>query len=257
MFSGTRNLSRQVVQHQWTQVPPRVGIIGDEREAASPRRRAAPGERRDTSTPSHVYLPGWVAPSWKAVVVRMNGMCPWNITSHPPAKANPGHELLPGLTGRAKWAVDHFGRANGRWKVGRGARPRWRRGGSLSENRQGGRRLGQPAYLETVRHPCIFSERPLSDSTRPRAARTIRRRPLLLTLALAGVLALQAHRTFLDHRATAERVLQTTRASRPPGSGSESGWSCITRRLAHGRRPVSRQSRNARRTVAHPGEARQ
>jgi len=31
---------------------------------------------------------------------------------------------------------------------------------------------------------------------------------LLLTLVLAGVLALQAHRTFLDHRATAERVLR-------------------------------------------------
>ena len=31
---------------------------------------------------------------------------------------------------------------------------------------------------------------------------------LLLTLALAGALALQAHRTFLDHRATAERVLR-------------------------------------------------
>src|SRR5436190_19734432 len=31
---------------------------------------------------------------------------------------------------------------------------------------------------------------------------------LLLTLVLAGVLALQAHRTFLEHRATAERVLR-------------------------------------------------
>jgi signal transduction histidine kinase len=31
---------------------------------------------------------------------------------------------------------------------------------------------------------------------------------LLLTLVLAGALALQAHRTFLDHRATAERVLR-------------------------------------------------
>src|SRR2546430_10790961 len=31
---------------------------------------------------------------------------------------------------------------------------------------------------------------------------------LLLTLVLAGALAVQAHRTFLDHQATAERVLR-------------------------------------------------
>ncbi len=49
----------------------------------------------------------------------------------------------------------------------------------------------------------------MSDSTRPPRPRGLFVAALLLlTLALAGVLALQAHRTFLDHRATAERVLQ-------------------------------------------------
>ncbi|HYR30837.1 MAG TPA: HAMP domain-containing sensor histidine kinase [Gemmatimonadales bacterium] len=49
----------------------------------------------------------------------------------------------------------------------------------------------------------------MSDSTRPPRPRALFVAALLLlTLVLAGVLALQAHRTFLDHRATAERVLR-------------------------------------------------
>ncbi len=49
----------------------------------------------------------------------------------------------------------------------------------------------------------------MSDSARPPRPRALFVAALLLlTLALAGVLALQAHRTFLDHRATAERVLR-------------------------------------------------
>jgi signal transduction histidine kinase len=49
----------------------------------------------------------------------------------------------------------------------------------------------------------------MSDSSRPPRARALFVAALLLlTLVLAGVLALQAHRTFLDHRATAERVLR-------------------------------------------------
>jgi len=49
----------------------------------------------------------------------------------------------------------------------------------------------------------------MSDSSRPPRPRALFVAALLLlTLVLAGVLALQAHRTFLDHRATAERVLR-------------------------------------------------
>ena len=48
--------------------------------------------------------------------------------------------------------------------------------------------------------------RSLSGSPRPRALFVAAL--LLLTLVLAGALAVQAHRTFLDHQATAERVLR-------------------------------------------------
>ncbi len=49
----------------------------------------------------------------------------------------------------------------------------------------------------------------MSDSARPPRPRALFIAALLLlTLVLAGVLALQAHWTFLDHRATAERVLR-------------------------------------------------
>ena len=49
----------------------------------------------------------------------------------------------------------------------------------------------------------------MSDSSRPPRPRALFVAALLLlTLVLAGVLALQARRTFLDHRATAERVLR-------------------------------------------------
>jgi signal transduction histidine kinase len=47
-----------------------------------------------------------------------------------------------------------------------------------------------------------------SPSRQPRPRGLFVTALLLLTLVLAGALALQAHRTFLDHRATAERVLR-------------------------------------------------
>src|SRR2546430_9828254 len=55
-------------------------------------------------------------------------------------KPNPGHELLPGLTGRAKWAVNT---STTTLMEGKGRRGRGASGGgavgSVSENRQGGR----------------------------------------------------------------------------------------------------------------------
>src|SRR3989449_10146719 len=49
----------------------------------------------------------------------------------------------------------------------------------------------------------------MSSSSRPQRPRGLFVAALLLlTLGLAGVLALQAHRTFLDHRAAGERVLR-------------------------------------------------
>src|SRR5438093_7385737 len=70
-------------------------------------------------------------------------------------------------------------------------------------------RCGRRAYLETVRHPVHLSRASMSASSRPPRPRALFVAALLLlTLVLAGVLALQAHRTFLDHRATAERVLR-------------------------------------------------
>src|SRR6266704_2246207 len=125
-------------------------------------------------------------------------------------KPNPGHELLPGLTGRAKWAVNT---STTTLMEGKGRRGRGAAGGgavgSVSENRQGGVRCGRRAYLETVRHPVHLSRASMSASSRPPRPRALFVAALLLlTLALAGAIALQAYRNFLGHRATAERVLR-------------------------------------------------
>src|SRR5882762_777506 len=95
-------------------------------------------------------------------------------------------------------------------KLGRGAAPqveaRW---GACQRTVRGEDDGVRRAYLETVRHLVHLSRASMSDSSRPPRPRGLFVAALLLlTLALAGVLALQAHRTFLDHRATAERVLQ-------------------------------------------------
>jgi len=77
-------------------------------------------------------------------------------------KPNPGHELLPGLTGRAKWAVNT---STTTLMEGKGRRGRGASGGgavgSVSENRQGGRSAaaaGLTLKLPEIR--CISPDRP-------------------------------------------------------------------------------------------------
>src|SRR5260370_6011856 len=96
-----------------------------------------------------------------------------------------------------------------RCKVGRRAAPRVEaRWGACQRTVRGADDRVRRAYLETVRHPVHLSRASMSDSARPPRPRALFVAALLLlTLALAGVLALQSHRTFLDQRATAERVL--------------------------------------------------
>src|SRR5213594_3933348 len=125
-------------------------------------------------------------------------------------KPNPGHELLPGLAGRAKWAVNT---STSTLMEGKGRRGRGALGGgavgSVSENRQGAACRVRRAYLETLRHPVHLSRASMSAAPRPPRPRALFVAALLLlTLALAGAIALQAYRNFLGHKATAERVLR-------------------------------------------------
>ncbi len=76
-------------------------------------------------------------------------------------KPNPGHELLPGLTGRAKWAVNTSTTTliEGKGRRGRGA-PGGDAVGRVSENRQGGQSAvvaGLTLKLPEIR--CISPER--------------------------------------------------------------------------------------------------
>src|SRR5439155_25985902 len=116
---------------------------------------------------------------------------PWNITSPPAGKAKPRGEPLPGLTGRAKWAVNEA---------------QW---GACQRTVRGAVRRGRRAYLETPRDPVHLSRASMSAASRPPRPRALFVAALLLlTLALAGAIALQAYRNFLGHKATAERVLR-------------------------------------------------
>src|SRR5437879_6439406 len=79
----------------------------------------------------------------------------------------------------------------------------------VSENRQGRDATAGGDYLETPGNSVHFSRASMNASSRrPHPRGLFVAVLLLLTLGLAGVLALQARRTFLDHRATAERVLR-------------------------------------------------
>src|SRR5947208_5980997 len=71
----------------------------------------------------------------------------------------------------------------------------------------------------------------MSTSSRPPRPRALFVAALLLlTLALAGAIALQAYRNFLGHKATAERVLRDYSRLAPRASRSEPKWRCtITR----------------------------
>src|SRR5256714_5497367 len=100
-------------------------------------------------------------------------------------------EPLPGLTGRAKWAVNEA---------------QW---GACQRTVRGSVRRGRRAYLEPPRHPVHLSRASMSAASRPPRPRALFVAALLLlTLALAGAIALQAYRNFLGHKATAERVLR-------------------------------------------------
>src|SRR2546423_2834918 len=100
-------------------------------------------------------------------------------------------EPLPGLTGRAKWAVNEA---------------QW---GACQRTVRGAVRRGRRAYLETPRDPVHLSRASMSAASRPPRPRALFVAALLLlTLALAGAIALQAYRNFLGHKATAERVLR-------------------------------------------------
>src|SRR5256885_14732502 len=80
----------------------------------------------------------------------------------PPEKPNPGHEPLPGLTGRARWAVctsaATMAEVQGRSRYGA---PGGGAVGSLSENRQGGGQTALPGLtLKPSDIRCISPERP-------------------------------------------------------------------------------------------------
>jgi len=151
----------------------------------------------------------------------------------------------------------HFG--HDQWSLAsraRFARPQVEAAVGACQRPSGGRRLGvngltlnwsgHPVHLSRGVHERFYSS--------PRAERTIRRRLLLLTLALAGVLRCRrpSRSSIPGHRRGACR--RTTRASRPPGSGSESGWSCITRRFCPRDRPVSRQGERGGAPLHHPAK---
>src|SRR5712691_5116302 len=125
-------------------------------------------------------------------------------------KPNPGLELLPGLTGRAKWAVDTSATTLTSDKVGGGLEPRVEaRWGACQKTVRGADYRRDRAYLETARDLVHLSRASMSDSSRPPRPRALFVAALLLlTLALAGAIALQAYRNFLGHKATAERVLR-------------------------------------------------
>src|SRR5438034_1624555 len=125
-------------------------------------------------------------------------------------KPNPGTNCSPG------WPVGRSGpstlrpRPGCRAKVGAAAAPRveaqW---GACQRTVRGAVRCGRRAYLETVRHPVHLSRASMSAASRPPRPRALFVAALLLlTLALAGAIALQAYRNFLGHKATAERVLR-------------------------------------------------
>src|SRR5439155_1599281 len=97
-----------------------------------------------------------------------------------------------------------------RAKVGAAAAPRveaqW---GACQRTVRGAVRRGRRAYLETPRDPVHLSRASMSAASRPPRPRALFVAALLLlTLALAGAIALQAYRNFLGHKATAERVLR-------------------------------------------------
>src|SRR2546427_73388 len=137
--------------------------------------------------------------------------CAWNITSPPDGKAKPGARTAPRVDRSGEVGRRHFGHdQDPRDKVGGGLEPwveaRW---GACQKTVRGADCRLRRAYLETPRHLVHLSRAPMSDSSRPPRPRALFVAALLLlTLALAGAIALQAYRNFLGHRATAERVLR-------------------------------------------------
>src|SRR5881409_3561115 len=95
-------------------------------------------------------------------------------------------------------------------KVGAAAAPRveaqW---GACQRTVRGAVRRGRRAYLDTPRDPVHLSRASMSAASRPPSPRALFVAALLLlTLVLAGAIALQAYRNFLGHKATAELVLR-------------------------------------------------
>ena len=79
---------------------------------------------------------------------------------------------------------------------------------SVSEDGQEGLNPAAPTYLDTPPNPVHFSDTMSASAGPGRPRGVFIAALLLLTLGLAGAIALQAYRTFLSHRATAERVLR-------------------------------------------------